>query len=699
MSIRRLGLGGFVMVLLVVLLGVLALPALAVAPEAPEVKPVSGAAATTATLNGVLNPKALVAGEGGTYEFLYNVSKTKECKGGFKAPEPAGTSTGSPEEPVSQPVEGLIADTEYAVCLRVENPATHEEAVSPTVTFKTSLPPETPLTEAATVVTGTTATLNGVLNPGKAGEAGTYEFTYQPSKTKECAVGSVAPEQPGVALGNAKEAVSTPVTGLEGSTEYAFCVVAINKAEPAESATGSPLTFKTPASQPVISVESVSGVTPFDGVLEGQVNAEKQETSYRYEYSSEKAKVEGGEGTPIGAGSLPGTSEVQTANPVDIGGGLTPGVTYYYRVVATNGTGTADGKVESFMASAFVAPVVEAEFPTAVGQSTASLSGIVNPEFQSVLKCEFVYAAGGAPLSEPCVPGAAELGEGSGGVVTSVSLTGLTPNTEYHYKVVTENKVGVGEGSEEAFTTLPVLPVVDTGGASTVTTDSASIAGTVNPANSGHSEQDEARYYFQYGQDTSYGKRTSPTPETIGEGTTPVEEQATLGGLAPGRIYHYRIVASNDNNGTAQFAYGQDEQFTTAPAPPRPGKGEQTPETSSAPIANAPASSAFPDLTGVLPIPPLKEPAAKGIKVKPLTQAQKLTKALKACKNKAKGAKRTHCEQQARARYRKSTKKKAVGSRRKTTGLSKRNLSLWGNPSPGAKFSTKGNYAAGAVMG
>ena len=242
--------------------------------------------------------------------------------------------------------------------------------------------------------------------------------------------------------------------------------------------------------------------------------------------------------------------------------------------------------------------------------------------------------------------------------MTSASLTGLVPNTEYRYKVLTENKVGVGEGSEEAFTTLPVLPVVDTGGASAATTDSASIAGTVNPANSGHSEQDEARYYFQYGGDTSYGKRTFPTPETVGEGTTPVEEQATLGGLAPGRIYHYRIVASNDNNGTPQFAYGQDEQFTTAPAPPRPGKGEQTPETSSAPVISASASSAFPNLTGVLPIPPLKEPAAKGTKVKPLTRAQKLAKALKACKKKAKGAKRTACERQAHAKYGKSTKKK-----------------------------------------
>ncbi len=45
-------------------------------------------------------------------------------------------------------------------------------------------------------------------------------------------------------------------------------------------------------------------------------------------------------------------------------------------------------------------------------------------------------------------------------------------------------------------------------------------------------------------------------------------------------------------------------------------------------------------------------------KPKSLTRAQKLTKALKACKNKAKGAKRTACERQAHAKYGKPTKKK-----------------------------------------
>ena len=370
------------------------------------------------------------------------------------------------------------------------------------------------------------------------------------------------------------------------------------------------------------------------------------------------------EATSIGAGSLPGNSEVQTANPADIsadtGIALTPATTYYYRLVATNGTGTTNGKTESFTTSAFVAPEISNESLTAVGQSTVALSGMVNPEFQPVLRCEFVYQAGDAPLSAPCTtPDAREMGEAGAGVGTTVDLTGLVANTTYHYKILAENKIGVGEGTEETFTTLPTPPAVDTGNASAVTTHSASVTGTVNPSNSGQTEQDDTKYYFEYGQDTSYGKRTSPEPEAIGEGTSPIEETNTLGGLTPGRTYHYRIVASNDNNGTPQLAYGQDETFTTEPVPPGPnplsnGSGEAPPQSTS----STSTAVVFPNLTTIAPVALVKEPGERTpSEVKSLTRAQKLNKALKACKRK-KGAKRTQCEKQAHARYGKTVKKR-----------------------------------------
>lgn len=67
-------------------------------------------------------------------------------------------------------------------------------------------------------------------------------------------------------------------------------------------------------------------------------------------------------------------------------------------------------------------------------------------------------------------------------------------------------------------------------------------------------------YRFEYGTSTAYG---SSTPEgSAGSGTTAHAVNATVGGLTPETVYHYRIVAAN-SDGTA---YGRDRQFQTAAA-------------------------------------------------------------------------------------------------------------------------------------
>jgi hypothetical protein len=403
---------------------------------------------------------------------------------------------------------------------------------------------------------------------------------------------------------------------------------------------------------PVVEVEGVSAVTPFDGVLEGQINTEQQQTSYFYEYSSEKDEVEHGEGMSIGGGSLPGTAEPQAANSADIGGSLMPGTVYYYRLVATNETGTSTGGIQEFMTEALQAPSVLEESAQAVEQGTVSVSALIDPEFQAAVCKAFQYSSDasyrpGVYGSEvPCA--AADLGSGPEPAGSSATLTGLAPNTVYHYRALAENATGLGEGPDQTFLTLPSPPVVNTGGVSAVTADGATVTGMVNPDNAGHGEQDDTKYYFQYGQDQSYAQRTFPETEAVGEGTTPLQETATLNGLAPGHTYHYRIVASNDNDAMPQVAYGRDETFTTAGSQPLPLAG--SPETVTETMAPAPAATTFPDLTKLVPVPQAKEPGASKPRVKSLTRAQKLARALRACAVKPKRA-RALCRRAARKRY------------------------------------------------
>ncbi len=89
--------------------------------------------------------------------------------------------------------------------------------------------PETPEATEVKEITPTTATLNGVLNPHALGAPGSFQFSYAPSETLECANGSLAPVPPSLAVGGAeKEAVSTPVTELQPNRKYAVCLTAFS---------------------------------------------------------------------------------------------------------------------------------------------------------------------------------------------------------------------------------------------------------------------------------------------------------------------------------------------------------------------------------------------------------------------------------------------------------------------------------------
>jgi hypothetical protein len=87
---------------------------------------------------------------------------------------------------------------------------------------------------------------------------------------------------------------------------------------------------------PSVTTESASGVTETEATLHGTVNPKGAETKYHFEYGPTTSY---GNSTPEGnAGS--GLSSVGESATVT---GLTPGVTYCYRMVATNAAGTSYG--------------------------------------------------------------------------------------------------------------------------------------------------------------------------------------------------------------------------------------------------------------------------------------------------------------------------------------------------------------------
>ncbi len=100
--------------------------------------------------------------------------------------------------------------------------------------------------------------------------------------------------------------------------------------------------------------------------------------------------------------------------------------------------------------------------------------------------------------------------------------------------------------------------VVSTTAASNMTATTATVNGTVEPAGSPITD-----CHFEYGTSTAYGQ-SAPCEESVGGGTGEVPVHANLKGLLPGTIYHYRLVATSEKDGTRE---GQDVEVLTLSVP------------------------------------------------------------------------------------------------------------------------------------
>jgi hypothetical protein len=201
-------------------------------------------------------------------------------------------------------------------------------------------------------------------------------------------------------------------------------------------------------------------------------------------------------------------------------------------------------------AAAATAPTASTGPVTAVGPTTATVSGSVNPNGTATTW----YVEYGTSTNYGSKTSSTSAGSGTSSVAVSPTLSGLAPGTSYHYRVVATSTAGTGHGADGLLTTS-AAPQVVTGSATSVTTTSATLNGTVNPSSRATS------WYFEYGTSTSYGTKT--TTRDAGSGTSPVAVAAPITGLTSGRTYHFRVVATSD----AGTSRGSDRTFLASGAP------------------------------------------------------------------------------------------------------------------------------------
>ena len=135
----------------------------------------------------------------------------------------------------------------------------------------------------------------------------------------------------------------------------------------------------------------------------------------------------------------------------------------FSRPDASNGhiyVGNNEGDVFGYSGprSAESPPTVATGSASSLTQSSATLSGAVNPNGEEVGYCALEYGTSTYyTASAPCSPAP---GSGASPVAVSASVAGLSANTSYHFRIVAANATGLSLGGDQTFSTLPQPPPI-----------------------------------------------------------------------------------------------------------------------------------------------------------------------------------------------------------------------------------------------
>jgi hypothetical protein len=226
-----------------------------------------------------------------------------------------------------------------------------------------------------------------------------------------------------------------------------------------ETGHGEQLSFHTATPPPEVpGSPSASDVTNAFALLAASVNPEHAPARYHFEYGpcAVLAGCAGVVGTPVEESSVYG----QLGAIQEIVG-LQPQTTYSYRLVANNEHeeaghmsqgGETVGVEGHFTTGASPVPVAQTGSASGVGATSATITGLVDPDGQPAVYAFELGVYNGASTRYGVVfSGAA--GDSTTSVPESLGLTGLQPGTTYAYRVVLKSGYGESTGQTVVFTT------------------------------------------------------------------------------------------------------------------------------------------------------------------------------------------------------------------------------------------------------
>jgi hypothetical protein len=304
-----------------------------------------------------------------------------------------------------------------------------------------------------------------------------------------------------------------------------------------------------PPPGPTVDSESVTAELHGTATLEAQIDPQGHETTYHFEYVSQKQY----EASGFAAATITATQTLAAGfsdEAVSTSLGLTAGESYRWRVVASNEKGTATAEAQSFEETP--PAVIEGPWATEVsGEAGTLTANVVNPQsLSTTYRLEY-----GTSTASESVAAEGAIGASEGSAFISRHIQGLQAATTYHYRVVTTNTLGTFETVDRTFTTQfagggPALP-------------DGRVWELVSPANKHGAliENAEGSYDIQAAAD--------------GSGIAYVASESMLEGQTEGRQFPFETVISRRGSD----GWGSEEVHVPLELPPSKPASELTGES------------------------------------------------------------------------------------------------------------------------
>jgi len=522
--------------------------------------------ATQATLNAAGTP----FGSTTTGYFRYSTTNPTTCNDTFgtRAPATGGTNLGSggTATPFTQALTGLTPGATYYFCAIVQNAV--GTGFGAVLSFVTGAAPPSATTQAATMISGVGATLNGTGTAN--GSASTGFFRYGTTNPGTCTdtYGTRAPASNGTSLGSGSTATpfTEAVTGLTPGTTYYFCAAATS---PAGTTFGSVLSFTTPRT-PAVTTGTGTPTTATQANVNGTATANGDPAVAYFRYGTTNpgtcTDTFGTRFPATGGTAIPAAATNQAFTQALTG--LTGGTRYYFCAAATNVVGTSFGAVQSFTTPGV--PVVVTSSASATNTPMTRLNGSVNPTGAPTVAWFRISTTNPGTCNDTFgrrVPAAGGTQVQATAPDTSYSeiVTGLEPGATQYFCAIAQNPLGISVGQVQQFNAYAPPPIVVTNAITDLAGTSLTLNGAANPNGTA------AIGWFRYSDtkptacDDQFGTRVPAMDGTnLGAGMASQPFSLAVSGLKAATKYFYCAVASN----LGGAAFGSIQEFTTEQVPP-----------------------------------------------------------------------------------------------------------------------------------